>query len=133
MGQIYVAPVARVTDNDTGIGGSGGSTAGGGYWILWTTAGYTGNGWYWDSELYPNNYLMQGWADAVMNGHGFVDNCTGEDGSAHKATYESFKYHVDNGHVDNLDTVLGGWSNQSKNEFINHDTDLYNSACITWR
>lgn len=131
MGQIYVAPVARVTDNDTGIGGSGGSTAGGGYWILWTTAGYTGKGWYWNST---NNYLREGWANAVAKGAGFVDGCNGENGKPHDGDSEtSFRYHVENGHVDNLDTVLGGWSNQSKNEFINHDTDLYNSACVTWR
>lgn len=130
MGQIYVAPVARVTDNDTGIGGSGGSTAGGGYWILWTTAGYTGTGWYWKST---NNYLREGWANAVALNGGFVDGCKGEDGTGHQATYESFYYHVTHGHADNLDTVLGGWSNESKNEFINHDTDLYKSACVTWR
>ena len=41
---------------------SGGGQTQGGYWITWTSAGYTGYGWFWDDS---DNYLKKGWANAV--------------------------------------------------------------------
>lgn len=132
MGQTYVEVTGSEIKRMTRADGSQGGTESSGYWLLWNTEGYIGTGWYWDSSLYPNNYLIQGWANAVLNGGGFVDGCSGEEGNAHKNTSESFYYHVTHGHADNLDSVIGGWTNQSKNEFVNHETELYTTACVDW-
>lgn len=123
MGQIYVAPVARVTDNDTGIGGSGGSTAGG-YWITWDNNGYTSHGWFWKDS---NNYLPHGWASAVGKGGGYVgERCTGDgEGKPHTEDEGSFLIHIQNNHASDLDTILGGWDNDSKLAFMKAHNDVF--------
>lgn len=131
MGQTYVEVTGSEIRRMMRADGSQGGTESGGYWLNWNTEGYIGQGWYWDAALYPNNYLIPGWANAVSNG-GYVDGCNGEDGEPHSNTYESFYYHVTHGHADNLNSVIGGWTNQSKNQFVNHETNLYESACVDW-
>ena len=116
MGQIYVAPVARVTDNDTGIGGSGGSTAGG-YWINWDNSGYISHGWFWNDT---DNYLQTGWRLAVENGRGYVgQGCTGNgDGQPHEDDENSFLIHIQNNHASDLNAILGSWDNDDKLAFV---------------
>ena len=128
MGQIYVAPVARVTDNDTGIGGSGGSTAGG-YWINWDNSGYISHGWFWDDT---NNYLQTGWRLAVENGGGYVgQGCTGDgEGKEHTKDKASFLIHIANNHASDLNAILGSWDNNKKLAFVITNWDDIQS-CIT--
>lgn len=132
MGQIYVAPVARVTDNDTGIGGSTGGIQGGGYWLYWNEQGYTGSGWYWNDK---DNYLQEGWRLAVAAGDGYVDNCqgdntpTGNGSGGHRATYESFLVHVRNGHVENLNSILSAWDAWEKMDFVSRNRESFIPGC----
>lgn len=131
MGQIYVAPVARVTDNDTGIGGSTGGIEGGGYWLYWNEQGYTGTEWYWNDE---DNYLQEGWRLAVTAGDGYVDNCQGDntatgDAGKHTASYESFLVHVQNGHVENLNSILSAWDPWKKMDFVSRNRESFKPGC----
>ena len=73
-----------------------------------------------------------GWAAAVDNGGGYVgDGCNG-DGSnqPHTSEFESFLIHIQNGHSENLNAILGSWPNDKKLTFV-----LTNAAklegCIT--
>lgn len=129
MGQIYVAPVARVTDNDTGIGGSTGGISGGGYWLYWNEQGYTGKGWHWDDE---DNYLKEGWKIAVSLNNGIIDNCqgdntaTGNGSGGHSDSYESFLVHVQKGHVENLNSILSAWDPWKKMDFVSRNREDFN-------
>lgn len=129
MGSVYVpVDVANAGIMPMDASGGGGQT-GGGYWINWTASGYTGIDWFWDDT---NNYLKEGWAAAVDNGGGYVgDGCNGDgNGQPHTADFKSFLIHIQNGHSENLNAILGSWPNDKKLTFV-----LTNAAklegCIT--
>lgn len=129
MGAIYVEVDASVANGIMTMDASGGNT-GGGYWINWTSNGYSGSGnWYWND---PNNYLKQGWALAVAEGEGYVgDNCGGDgEGIPHSAEYSSFLIHMQNGHAENLNAVLGNWNADDKLQFVLSNAALL-GGCVT--
>ena len=130
MGSVYVpVDVANAGIMPMDASGGGGQT-GGGYWINWTASGYEGHGWFWDK---PNNYLKDGWAAAVDNGGGYVgDGCNG-DGSnqPHTSEFESFLIHIQNGHSENLNAILGSWPNDKKFDFVSTNKDAL-EGCVTF-
>lgn len=130
MGQIYVQIDASVANGIMTMDSSGGGQTGGGYWLNWTASGYTGKGWLWNAD---GNYLPQGWAKAVTDGGGIVDNCEGDsskpDGK-HDNTYESFLVHMNNGHSENLNSILGSWDPSSKLNFVLNNAVAL-QGCVT--
>ena len=129
MGSVYVpVDVANAGIMPMDASGGGGQT-GGGFWINWTAGGYSNKDWLWNV---PSNYLKQGWAAAVRDGDGFVgDGCTGEgNGQPHTADYESFLTHIQNGHSENLDAILGSWPNSDKLTFVLDNVDAL-EGCVT--
>ncbi len=123
MGQIYVPVNANVADGINTLDTSGiGGIEGGGYWITWNTSGYSGIGWFWNDSY---NYLQKGWEAAVDKYNGFIDNCNGVNGAPHTKEEASFLLHVQNGHGENLDTVLGNWSADDKLAFLKAHTDVF--------
>lgn len=130
MGAIYVEVDASVANGIMTMNASGGGQTGGGYWINWTSNGYSGSGsWYWDDS---NNYLQQGWSAAVTAGGGYVgESCTGDgEGQPHTGSYDSFLIHMQNGHAEDLNAVLGSWDNNSKLQFVlDNATTL--GGCVT--
>ncbi len=124
MGSVYVpVDVANAGIMPMDASGGGGQT-GGGYWINWTASGYEGHGWFWYDT---NNYLKTGWENAVAQNKGdFGGNCTGN----HTSTFESFKFHIESGHTEDLNAILGSWPNDEKLNFV-----LENAAelggCVT--
>ncbi len=117
MGSVYVpVDVANAGIMPMDASGGGGQT-GGGYWINWTATGYSGNGWFWDDK---NNYLEEGWIAAVAKGNGYVgQGCTGNgNGQPHTADYNSFLIHIQSGHSENLNAILGSWPNDKKFDFV---------------
>ena len=130
MGSVYVpVDVANAGIMPMDASGGGGQT-GGGFWINWIATGYSGNGWFWDK---PNNYLKDGWAAAVDNGGGYVgDGCNG-DGSnqPHTSEFESFLIHIQNGHSENLNAILGSWPNDKKFDFVSTNKDAL-EGCVTF-
>lgn len=131
MGQIYVdvaAAQAEMGIMTLAVPSDGGQTSGG-YWINWNADGYLGHEWFWD---YQYNYLKTGWENAVTSGNGYVgDGCTGDGGGQpHDKTYQSFLIHVQNGHSENLNAILGDWNNEDKLQFVlNNAAGL--SGCVT--
>lgn len=128
MGAVYVEVDASVANGIMTMDASGGNT-GGGYWINWTSNGYTNNGWFWEDN---NNYLKIGWAAAVESGGGYVgEGCSGDgEVQGHTTSYESFLIHMRNGHAENLNAVLGNWDNDSKLQFV-LDNAASLGGCVT--
>lgn len=132
MGSIYVPVDASVANNGImTLDASGGGQTGGGYWINWTGNGYSNSGnWFWDDA---NNYLKTGWANAVAAGGGRVDGCDGDPNTPdhnHTAEYNSFLVHMNNGHSEDLNTILGDWDPDSKLTFVlSNASDL--AGCVT--
>ena len=124
MGQIYVPVDANAVDGINTLDTSGGGQTQGGYWITWTSEGYTAIGWFWDD---PNNYLKTGWANAVEKYGGVIgENCTGNgDGNPHTAEQSSFLIHVENGHSEDLNDILADWPNGSKLQFIKTHNNVF--------
>ena len=119
MGSVYVpVDVANAGIMPMDASGGGGQTEGG-YWIKWTASGYTGIDWFWNDT---NNYLREGWAAAVEKGGGYVgDGCTGN----HDSTLGSFRSHIDNGHTDDLNEILDGWSDSQKWDFLQSNSEVF--------
>lgn len=93
-----------------------GAVSGGGYWILWNNAGgYQGYGWFWND---PNNYLATGWQNAVTNKK---TDCDQE----HDTFETGFTYHMTQCKPDNLDEILGGWSNSKKWDFLKSNPEVF--------
>lgn len=124
MGSVYVpVDVANAGIMPMDASGGGGQT-GGGYWINWTVSGYTGNGWFWDDT---KNYLKTGWENAVAhNGGYFGGNCTGN----HTSSLESFEFHIENGHTEDLNEILGPWPNDEKLDFVLKNATAL-GGCVT--
>lgn len=95
-----------------------GTVSGGGYWILWNSAGYEGHGWFWND---PNNYLDDGWLNAVTN------NKTGCD-TKHGASDTDFEQHMTLCNPANLDEILGDWSNSQKWDFLQSHPEVFKNC-----
>lgn len=126
MGQIYVPATASAANGIRTMDASGGGITTGGAWLYWTSAGYTGQDWYWNE---PNNYLQQGWSNLIDTTGGNLEGCD----TQHDKSYESFLQHVQFDQAVNLDNILGGWTAKDKSEFILVDhPELENYGCVEW-
>lgn len=96
-----------------------GTVSGGGYWIFWNnTGGYIGHGWFWED---PNNYLESGWQYAVTN------NKTGCK-TIHAETEPGFTEHMTQCNPDDLNEILGGWSNSQKWDFLQSHSTVFKNC-----
>ena len=96
-----------------------GAISGGGYWILWdNTLGYQGHGWFWED---PNNYLAAGWQNAVTNKK---TDCH----TTHDTTKTGFTQHMTTCNPEDLDEILGGWSNSQKWDFLQSNYLVFNDC-----
>ena len=96
-----------------------GAISGGGYWILWdNTAGYIGHGWFWTD---PNNYLAAGWQYAVTNNK---TDCH----TTHDTTKTGFTDHMTTCNPEDLDEILGGWSNSQKWAFLQSHSTVFKNC-----
>ena len=133
MGQVYVDVAAAQAEMGimTMAASGGGNTPTGGAWLYWTDNGFTGQGWYWDD---PNNYVQTGWAQAVRDGDGYVNGCSGNtDGTPHTESYDDFLDHVSKRHTENLNYILGGWGSREKTYFITGHPELDQHGCVDWQ
>lgn len=106
MGSIYVEVTGNVANNGIMLMEASGTTPSqGGYWLHWTTTGFTDKSWF---DL--SSYIDQtGWP-SVAASHGF------------EATWAGFLQYMGE-NPSNLDDVLGNWSN--KGNFVEeHFFDL---------
>lgn len=96
-----------------------GAISGGGYWILWdNTLGYQGHGWFWED---PNNYLAAGWQNAVTNKK---TDCH----TTHDTTKTGFTQHMTTCNPEDLDEILGGWSNSQKWAFLQSHSTVFKNC-----
>lgn len=96
-----------------------GTVSGGGYWILWdNTLGYQGHGWFWED---PNNYLESGWQNAVTNNK---TDCH----TTHDTTKTGFTDHMTTCNPEDLDEILGGWSNSQKWAFLQSHSTVFKNC-----
>ena len=128
MNATYVRLQADVVRENGDAGG--GSSAGGemtGYWLFWTSNGYTNLGWYWDE---PDNFTKQGWANYLNTspgGNGTAASCQ----QVHAATAEGLSEHIAGGHADDLNKVIGDWPNGMKTRFVgDHYEDFEAAGCL---
>lgn len=112
MGQIYVRLDASVVGKSANALNTsepeGGTGTSGSYWLRWNSEGFIGNTWFWGE---PYSYLPEGWVNAVNSGQ------TGCDVD-HGVTQGDFISHVSQGHVENLNLILGGWPDEEKTAFV---------------
>lgn len=125
MGQIYVPATASAANGIRTMDASGGGIATGGAWLYWTSAGYTGQDWYWNDS---NNYLQQGWSSLISVTGGDLVDCN----TKHNDTYDSFLQHVEYDRAENLDQILGNWTSKYKAAFILSHPELERNGCVVW-
>lgn len=107
MGRTYVPATAQVSDGIMTLNESTGQSTGG-YWLNWNANGFTGHGWFWGKTY---SYLPEGWVNAVNSGN---TGCSEQ----HSTTQDDFQKHVSNGHVEDLNLVLGNWPSAMKADFV---------------
>lgn len=122
-GRMYIPVEGNVA---SGIMTINGSTSGGGeesgYWLYWTARGYTNISWYWEE---PNNYVQIGWPNYVNGG---TLTCSVK----HTPDVQGLEDHINGGHADDLNAVLGPWPQGDKMQFIGrHWDEFMNAGCIT--
>ena len=118
MGQIYVAPVARVTDNDTGIGGSGGGSEFAGGYLLWTDKGFTGKGWYWNETPISDWWHLN---------HG---NFISDSGESYSDDAEGLGQYIREKNITELNDAFAGWAPRDKMTFIY--ANGLEDTCVDW-
>lgn len=117
MGQIYVAPVARVTDNDTGIGGSGGGSEFAGGYLLWTYSGFTGVDWYWGQTP-----ITAWWAEK----HSTISST----GKIYENSAAGLGEYIQDEKITELNDAFKNWDPEDKFEFI-YEKGLQKN-CVDW-
>lgn len=115
LGSIYVPVVADVADSIMTLDSSSG-TIGENFYLSWNVSRYSGVQWFGDDK---NNYLQEGWRKAVNATGGYINDCSRDmDGKGHTPEFQSFLYHVQNKHCDDLNDILQGWEPDKKMDFI---------------
>lgn len=124
MGQIYIEVDAKAVNNGImTLETSGGGAEETGYWLYWNGNGFTGTDWYFTD---PNCPLSETWPAYLEKNDG---KC--EQGVKHSADAQGLTEHVNAGHADDLNEMLGAWDFFKKSAFVGqYGANLEDRGCL---
>lgn len=119
MGQpIYVQVDANAANGIMTMEASGGGQEEGGYWLNWTSSGFTGIGWFWEDTPLPS-----WWENYYQGGNKYVKG-------QYTNNVQGFSDWIVAENPSDLNAALGTWNNDDKVSFLKKHLDVF-AGCVS--